>query len=60
MTDDETDWPDGWTARERIKTVALDRREFDAEEAGVDVETARRVLNEMTEDYSDTRWGDDD
>lgn len=59
-----TDWPRGWTARERVETVALDRREFDAEtvaeEAGVDVETARDVLTELEEDYSDTRWGDDD
>ncbi|ELZ92818.1 hypothetical protein [Haloferax volcanii] len=57
------DWPRGWTARERVETVALDRREFDAEvvarEAGVDVDTARAVLAELAEDYSDTRWADD-
>lgn len=58
-----TDWPPGWTARERVETVALDRRTTDAEtvadEAGVDVATARAVLAEMAEDYSDTRWADD-
>lgn len=57
------DWPPGWTARERVETVALDRRTTDAEvvaeEADVGVETARRVLDEMTEDYSDARWDDD-
>jgi len=60
MTD--TDWPAGWTTKERVETVALDRRTADAEtvaeEAGVDVETARNVLDEMAEDYSDTRWDD--
>jgi len=60
MTD--TDWPPGWTAKERVETVALDRRTADAEtiaeEAGVDVETVRNVLDEMAEDYSDTRWDD--
>lgn len=59
-----TDWPAGWTARERVETVALDRRTMDAEtvadEAGVDVDTARRVLDELAEDYSDTRWADDE
>ncbi|WP_254838067.1 hypothetical protein [Natronomonas marina] len=58
-----TNWPAGWTARERVETVALDRRTMDAEvvadEAGVDVDTARDVLAELAEDYSDTRWDDD-
>ena len=58
-----TDWPEGWTARERVETVALDHGASDdpaeiAEEAGVDVDTAREVLAEMAEDYADTRWGD--
>lgn len=59
-----TNWPSGWTARERVETVALDRDASDdpaeiADEAGVDVATAREVLAEMTaRDYADTRWGD--
>lgn len=59
-----TNWPPGWTERERVQTVALDRNTPDdveeiAEEAGVDVETAREVINQMTTpDYSDTRWTD--
>jgi len=39
-----TNWPAGWTARERVETVTLDRRTTDAE---------------LAEDYSDTRWADD-
>jgi len=62
MTETTTDWPSGWTMRERVETVALDRRTMDAEtvaeEAGVDVDTAREVLAEMAEDYSDTHWAD--
>lgn len=62
--DDETDWPAGWTASERVETVALDRDSTDdpagiAAKTGVDVETVRNVLDEMDEDYSDTRWDDD-
>ncbi|RKS82166.1 hypothetical protein BDK61_1465 [Haloarcula quadrata] len=60
-----TDWPAGWTARERVETVALDRDAADdpaeiADEAGVDVATARAVLAGLAEDYSDTRWVDDE
>jgi|GEM_PF-3751132 len=59
-----TDWPAGWTARERVETVIHDHDAANdpveiAEEAGVDVDTARDVLAELAEDYSDTRWADD-
>lgn len=59
MTD--TDWPRDWTPRERVETVALDRDSPDdpagiADKAGVNVETARDVLAEMAEDYTDARW----
>lgn len=59
------DWPPGWTPVERVETVALDRDAPDtpveiADEAGVDVATARTVLDELADrDYSDTRWADD-
>jgi len=64
--DDETDWPSGWTARERVETVFHDRDGADdpaeiADEADVGVETAREVVEHIAErDYSDTRWGNDD
>ncbi|MBP2251263.1 hypothetical protein J2754_001584 [Halarchaeum solikamskense] len=65
MTDDETDWPPGWTPRERVESVIHDHDAPDnpseiAEDAGVDVETAREVVEQIGgRDYSDTRWSDD-
>lgn len=66
MTADETDWPHGWTARERAETVIHDHDAPDdpdeiAEKANVSVATAHEVIEQITErDYSDTRWDDDD
>lgn len=64
--DDETDWPRGWTARERVETVFHDHGAPDspaeiADEADVGVETAREVVEQIADrDYSDTRWDNDD
>lgn len=51
----EQDWPAGRTARERVETVVQDRISADvclsipmiADEAGVDVDTARSVVHDM-------------
>ncbi|MDS0277361.1 hypothetical protein NDI85_06115 [Halomicroarcula sp. S1AR25-4] len=65
MTSDETDWPRGWTARERIETVFHDYDAPDdpaeiADEVSVSVATAHEVIDQIAErDYSDTRWDDD-
>lgn len=66
MTNDETDWPGGWTARNHVETVFYDHDAPDdpagiADETDVGVETAREVVEQIAErDYSDTRWGHDD
>lgn len=51
ITDDEIDWPDDWDATERVRALAdtiTHRRTVEeiADLAGVDEETAQRVLEE--------------